>query len=336
MLICFASVKSWAQKEVEQSITIYVASVSSDNVEISSENTSFLVRKTTSIANQSGLVNFGVSNFLMHPHLEVLDTETALQGTTLKTVVKLELKLNISRINNIINKNTPPDGNISGNSLYNNYYELGVFHSETYTILGKGANRELAIKDAITKIDPKEIKYAQFLQEAKDKISTYYTNHCDDVIALAASLYSRRELTQALLLLNSIPTGAYCYQKGLTEMTRVFAGWLEDSCQAQKTQVSMLLTLAGNPNNQEHVQDYYSQALKTVKRINPAAKCYDEIMVQLETLSEQFAEENKLQWELRKDVINSNTNIELAALKLATELQSKQSAPQMIYVETGK
>ena len=83
---------------------------------------------------------------------------------------------------------------------------------------GNGTSLNQAVMNAIAGINVQDPAFASFIQEGKEKISTYYEQLCGTLVIKATGMAQREEYDAALALLMSMPETVSCYEE-ITQKT---------------------------------------------------------------------------------------------------------------------
>lgn len=85
-------------------------------------------------------------------------------------------------------------------------YSGNVYASATQALKGAGRSETAAYNSAFKQINPRNGKYKVMLEKGKEAIIEYYNTQCDLVISRANSLAAQNNYTDALAILNSVPS----------------------------------------------------------------------------------------------------------------------------------
>lgn len=88
--------------------------------------------------------------------------------------------------------------------------ENQVFETMTITSIGIGINENKAFINAINKINPNNEKIKFFLSNAKNKILSYYSEHCQQIIVEARQSVANKDYDNAIHQLMQIPIISDC------------------------------------------------------------------------------------------------------------------------------
>jgi hypothetical protein len=89
----------------------------------------------------------------------------------------------------------------------------GVSYSQVmYQLKGVGKTEEDAVKNAFSRLNPRDRQLRAFFQDGKNKIIEYYNSHCDIILSKANGMIAAHKYTAAYdLLMNVPPVSRECY-----------------------------------------------------------------------------------------------------------------------------
>lgn len=134
-----------------------------------------------------------------------------------------------------------------------------VFSSENTEVTGVGDSDDLAVIAAFNELDPKDAKFQKMLNDAKEKIITYYQEHGGDFIKQAQMLSAQQEYGQAMSVLGSIPVEAEeFYPTAVEMMAEITPKYMAKECGLALSQMKAALGRPTDENgyNLEAMQYY--------------------------------------------------------------------------------
>lgn len=106
--------------------------------------------------------------------------------------------------------------------------ENKTYASTSFTLTGIGTTVEEAEKSALVKIRPDSKQLQNFLNEAKAKIVSYYSDNCETQIITAKSLATRGQYDEAIFRLTTVPDICPdCYSRCLQEADSIYMRKME-------------------------------------------------------------------------------------------------------------
>lgn len=241
-----------------------------------------LQSKALAVATNNGVGGVShAANFILAPTIMIYDTEVA-ELTRNITVVSAELNLRIKQ---------------SSNGL--------VFSAYSVKIKGSGSNKEDALNNVISQINPNDPEVKQFVEEGKRKIIQFYNSKCSDIILEAEKYSSINEYERALAILANIPVEATpCYEKIKDKSIQIFKLYKNKQCQSliqlAKSQIAGNKFLAG---------------LNTLAVVDPTSSCFNEAKVLQKTTESKIDEVEKKEWDFKKE--QAKNQLELQKVQIA-------------------
>lgn len=305
LISCFTISSAQTAEEKADNISLFVGVVPGSNKQLNDQQREKLENKVRQCASRSGVVNIGMSSFLLNPQLDV-DEINMVQGLKNIVTTKCELVLTISRTDY---KQFP------GQS----------FGSLSMRITGSGTDTAQAISNAVQQINTSDPRIKDFIVTTKAKILDYYVQHCDEVIKEARRHYELQQHGLSIGLLFSVPVSAPCYDEARKMSISVYKEFLKDECETQLLQLkSILVTTKSTGAASNSAQNKYDKALKLIADMNPAAECYPEAYGMIKKLESDLDEEQRKRWDLTEKAVTGS----LDAQKAAYEAMGKVAASQ--------
>lgn len=291
-LFAFSTVK--AQDENKLS-SISLSVVLPTNVDgLSESQLSKLESKIIEAVTNNGISAVGYfQNFVIYPKFEIYDEKESKGGMRNITVLNCNLSLFIKQLSTNI-----------------------IFSTYSKSLQGSGNNKNEALNNALSSVDPSDTKLSDFVKNGKEKIIKYYQANCDIVFKKAESERNIKKYESALSILLTIPEEAtICYDKAQTKAKTVFAELQKYNC-SQYLQKARTYSAAKD----------YDAALQYLSWIDPTSSCASESKSLISSIASQVNEENKKQWNfllktytdgvaLKKAQIESMNNLAIAWLK---------------------
>ena len=186
--ILFASTSALAQPPAAEAsqVCLYVDNVSGMNPWMTDAHRERIRTKLTTVVNKSGTMHAGLGSFVLYPQVDIADVTVSDGGMKPITVAKLEAVINIARLDHL-------DAPLSKPGT--------VFNSMTMQLIGTGKDTAAAVNDAVGKIQASDPNIGKFLKETRERIMTYYQEHCTEVVnegvrAYETESHGRRTLGQ--------------------------------------------------------------------------------------------------------------------------------------------
>lgn len=300
LLLCPALIaQDKDSQEKADKISLFVGLVPGSNKGLNEAQRERLRNKITQCANRTGIVSVGVSNFLLHPQLDVNEV-TVVEAMKRMFVAKCEVVLSIARTDY---KDFP------GQS----------FGSTVIKVTGSGGDSALAVSNAIQQIKTDDPAISKFIIDTKGKILDYYMTHCDEVIMEARRHYELQQHGLSIGLLFSVPTSAPCYDEARKMSINVYKEFLKDECEQQLLQLKSVLVASKGENQAQR----HAEALKIVKDMNPAAECYQEAYGMINKLEADLDEQQRREWNLQRAIVENDAEVQKEAYKAMAAMSNK-------------
>lgn len=253
-----------------------------------------LCHKVQQIATQNGVATDLDGTFVIYPSFVVSDVQHVEGGMKTLTVVRGELVLVVTQ---------PKAG-------------LNV-HSMAVSLSGSGFNLSEALTAAVSGIDVRDPAYAQFLQESKERIWTYYETHCDRLVRQAQGLADRQQYEAALALLACYPVSLPSYDRVESVMLAIYQRYQQVRCRQLLQEAEGCVAL----------QDY-AGAVACLTQIDPESPCYAEGRRLLDTIKTKIeqAEAEEIARQFR--VFDSLTDLEARRIAAIQEIAKAYYASQ--------
>lgn len=291
-----------AQSSVQEKadkISLFVGIVPNTNKELDEAQRERLRNKVVQCANRTGIVSVGMSNFLLHPQMQINQMDMVEAMKVLYTA-KCEVVLAIARTD------------------YRNFPGQS-FGTTSITVIGSGADSTQAVNNAIQQIKTDDPRISKFILETKAKIMDYYTKNCDEVIMEARRHYELQQHDLSIGLLFSVPPSAPCYDDARKMSITVYKEFLKDECEQQLLQLrSVLVASKADSRAQRH-----AEALKLIKGMNPAADCYQEAYGMVNKLESDLDEQQRVEWNLERARMQNDAEVQKEAYKAMAAMSTR-------------
>ena len=285
LLLCCATAPAClqAQEQPFNAIKLYV-SKDTQAVAVLPENLrDRLFAKITQLVTQTGIAEEGYSNFYLVTRFDTVGTYVDNAGLGEIYTTECELTLSIR------------------NSSYSNNQRM-TFSSMTRRLSGSALRRSDALFKAIGSISPGDPELVKFLQQAKAKISAYFKQHCEEVIAEALQAEKLNDFARAISLYFSVPSDVptTCYQKALSGINRTYSQYVTQKCNKQLLRLKAYVARAQTTDS-TYSATSYDEVMDIIRDLDPASEdCYGEARKQIEKIEGRFNKQQQQAWELKK------------------------------------
>ena len=244
--------------------------------------------KISQIVVFTGLASSGYNNnFVIYPKFAIYESNVVEGGMQNITVVNAELSLFIKQVDNNI-----------------------LFSTISKSINGSGSTKQIAITNAISKIQTNNPDFKTFIETGKSKIILYYESKCDDIISKSNSFIKMQQYDQALGLLMSVPEEvSSCYNKIQDKAIEAYKAFQSQKCSEllQKARTS----IAGNDN---------VVALNFLSEIDPSTSCFNESQILAKSVEKKINAEERKQWEFKMKQYNDDVSLKKLRIEAAKEI----------------
>ena len=239
ILISFFFINMSAVEE----IPICIAANVPDRMDnLDSQSLQLLKSRIESFASNAGVSTQYNGSFVITPSVNVIDENIIEGGLRNIFRVNIEVPLSIDQLST----NTS-------------------FGSFIFELKGDGYTRAGAIKNAISKISPKNTKALQWIGSCKEKICSYYMTNKAGMIATAKTMALRGEYDKALAFLNTYPSTLSGYEDIVDAEIEIYLDCVRKEC-----------TTIINQAKAEYVRQNYESAITILSDIDPTCECSSE------------------------------------------------------------
>lgn len=178
--------------------------------------------------------------------------------------------------------------------------ENKIYLTCTVSSAGIGTNETKAFISAFSKINPNHKELQAMLQEAREKIVTFYTDHCDEIVRNARTLAGVQKYDEAIFRLISVPNVcADCFQKCQSTASAIYSSKIDSEAVALLNQAKTEWMSHPDINGAQSVADIISQ-------INPQAKNYDKVVAFRQEISSKLEADAKKEWDFQMKQYEDN------------------------------
>lgn len=236
-----------------------------------------LESKVINIFTQNNIVNQKESTFAVYPMLSLLEFGQ-LEGITNEITVQLELGLLVKNI-------------------FSDQYILIFSHK----LSGSGKNNQTAVNRAISNIRPQRKAYRGFINDLQQKVQSYYTNECSNIIATAQTAIQNNQYQKAITLLYVLPKNSDCRRSNQTLLDQTYNQYQSQHCQSliQKADVAVL-------------KKDYKDAINLLGQVAPDSPCRNDAKRLLQTITEKVEEQTAKKMNFLNKVYQDNVELEKA------------------------
>lgn len=185
-----------------------------------------------------------------------------------------------------------------------------IFSTFNKSIQGSEYSKDQAIINALQQINTTEAAVQQFIEKAKSKIVTYYTQNCNNIIQKAETAKGLKKYEYALSILLTIPEEAEsCYIEAQKKALATFIEYQKNNCGKLLQQAKAYV--AGND---------YDNAMRTLSYIDPSLFCAKEATAVLQSFSNKVADDKKKNWEYIFKALDGTITVQKARYQAMSNL----------------
>lgn len=188
-------------------------------------------------------------------------------------------------------------------------------------------NKDDAITNAINNISGNDKAIVDFLNDSKAKIDNYFKTNCNDVMKQGERALAINDYSQAIALFFSVPSSAPCYENALKRSEAVYTKFVEDECNKKLIKLKAFVALAPSSDV------YYDSVVNVMEDINPVSPtCYAEAEQIFSKVEARLSDEKKQQWELRKQALTQEGDIQKEMYKAMAEINRNYEPASTIII----
>lgn len=204
-------------------------------------------------------------------------------------------------------------------TMYSNTYDVSfyiadalsgdVYSSTSLRIQGVGQSPLKSFINAFSDFNTEDIKIQNFIKQGVSRINQYFDNNCINILKESNSLAAKEKYTQALSLLESVPSNTSCYYKISKTMLLVSKQLIDNDCDVALSRMKSELGKSNDPS----ASGYNEAAMMYYSMINHKAKCYKEADALYKNYIKNLNPKEKRDWELKiqqyKDDLDKNKQV---------------------------
>lgn len=187
-------------------------------------------------------------------------------------------------------------GDAVDNIVYSTY-------SETY--MGIGTNETKSQINAFSQIKSNDA-YSKFIQEAKNRITEFYSERCGSIIQEA-------EYDKAVYKLSLVPYGVDCYDDVLALMQKIYSEKME-------YENLSLLSQAQQSWNSNPTKEGAKKAVGYLSRMKPTKDNQDKVQELLDSMNSKLQADEAREWELMLRQYEHEQELKLQAEQNSADL----------------
>lgn len=168
------------------------------------------------------------------------------------------------------------------------------------TLSGIGTNETKTYSSAFQKVSTQNQQLNTLLSESKDKILSYYTNSCPQIMTEARTLASTGQYDKAIFSLMSVPpVCTECYNNCQQLASEIYQRKIDAEC-------SRLLAQAKSKWAASQSDATAIEVAELISQIDPRAPGYPAVVEFRTSVSAKLAADAKLEWEFQMKKYDDN------------------------------
>jgi hypothetical protein len=209
------------------------------------------------------------------------------------------------------------------------------FSSYSFTVKGNGVSETKAYIAALKQIKPGDEKFKSFINEAKEKIITYFETQCDFILKDAQSLAGQNKFDEAIYKLSEVPTVCKdCFDKCMTAVVPIFQKQIDLNC-------TRLMSKAQGIWSASQDEAGAKEAVEVLRGVHPQSKCFKESVSMVDyfynEVKKRIKELDEREWKLQLKEQQDEKEIRMATIKAARDIGVAygKGQPKTIYKVYG-
>lgn len=302
LLFLYLNVCIYAQSVFDINIGIVVPEQQED---IKSDAFNLLKTKLKTVTAQNGISSDSFGTFVIYPTVNILDNQLIEGGMRNIYTTEIELSLFVKQVSN-----------------------NAVFGSCSKTLKGSGRNITDAVKNAFSKINPKDNDYSLFFEQSKNKIRQYYSTNKTAMINKAKSMAKMQQYEQALALLMTYPETLEGIEDIQDTAIDIYKEYQNSKCN------DLILKSKSAIATQD-----YETAATLLSEIDSESICSNEAKTLMKSIEQKIKEDQKQEFELINKMIDNETALEskrIDAIKSIGTEYAKNHQPHITYTQIIK
>lgn len=190
---------------------------------------------------------------------------------------------------------TPPRINqkIEVTFILGDAVENKIYASATVELSGIGINETKAWQTALNVIKPTHLAFKQMLEDAAQKIESFYSENCESIISQAKALASTGRNDEAIANLMGVPDICHeCYEKAMTAATEIYQNQID-------SEGATLLAKAKNAWSASPDEKGADLAMNYLNDISVTSTSFPEAATLANVISEKLSSEKEYEWQLK-------------------------------------
>lgn len=233
--------------------------------------------RVRSVFNHLGVIGDQYEVLVIYPELFLLETGNV-EGLENRVLSKLRFSIQVKN-------------RLSG----------AVISSESQILTGSGSHTDGAIRKALSQIKPGQNQYQQWVEKIEERQTTYYDEHCSEILAEAKIASDREEYDRAIVLLKAIPTSSNCIDQSQSALLGYYQQYQEQQCQKALQQAEVAMQ-----------QEKFAEAIEHLSSIDPESSCGPDAKLMLKGAGRGLDKQNYAKYQFLNKVYEDKLKLEAA------------------------
>ncbi|RVU25571.1 hypothetical protein EOJ36_03905 [Sandaracinomonas limnophila] len=296
IFILFCSFKGISQQKLDDFGRIVLTADYPENKDLPHEARQLLLNKLQQVTSNYGLAGTSIdSRFVITAKINVLSKDLV-PGPPAKVSQKIEINFIIA---DLVNQT--------------------IFSNTSISSLGIGTNENQSYIDAFKRIDFKNVKLKELIEEGKNKIISYYLTNCDFILKEALIDTKQGRFDKAIYDLSIVPEVCQqCYFKSLDTLAKIYQRKIDTEGLIIFKKANAIWASGLNIESAE-------QATELLGDIPLNSSAQKEAKQLVKRIEQKLRADQKARWEFKLKQYNDKIALKKESMRIAEE-QSKREA----------
>ena len=263
----------------------------------------------TFVPEQVDGISVDVKN-LLESKLNQIVSIKGIGGVTINPRFVLLSNINVLTKDIIAGPPTLISQNLEINFFIADATENTIFSNVSIEIKGVGVNQTKAYIDAVSKINPRDKRLGDFVDEGKKKIIDYYNANCEALITNANLTAKTGNYDAAILKLSAIPDVCEkCYEKSLANIENIYQKKIDLECASILKNAKYIWQTTSNKEGAQKVAEQ-------LNNLSPFSSCQNGADLLLKQISQKLKVDENATLQLKMKKYNDGLKLRQEQLRL--------------------
>lgn len=251
--------------------------------------------------------------------LQQVISNYGLAGTSIDSRFVITAKINVLSKDLIAGPPTKVSQKIEINFIIADVVNQTIFSNTSMASLGIGNNENQSYIDALKRIDFKNVKLKELIEEGKNKIIAYYLTNCDFILREASIDTKQGKFDKAIYDLSIVPEVCQqCYFKSLDTLAKIYQRKIDTEGLIIFQKANAIWSSGLNIESAE-------QATELLGEINLNSSLQKEAKQLIKKIEQKLQADQKARWEFKLKQYDEKIALKKESLRIAEE-QLKREA----------